>query len=34
MAMIELHNVDKWFDDFHVLKNINKQVENCNQPQT
>ncbi|WP_289510094.1 amino acid ABC transporter ATP-binding protein [Desulfovulcanus ferrireducens] len=27
MAMIELHNVNKWFGDFHVLKNINEQVE-------
>jgi len=27
MAMIELHNVDKWFGDFHVLKNINEEVE-------
>ncbi|MBT8763423.1 amino acid ABC transporter ATP-binding protein [Desulfohalobiaceae bacterium Ax17] len=25
--MIELHNVNKWFGDFHVLKNINEQVE-------
>jgi len=25
--MIEFRNVDKWFGDFHVLKNINETVE-------
>ena len=27
MAMIEFHNVHKWFGDFHVLKGINEEVE-------
>lgn len=27
MALIEMRNVNKWFGDFHVLKNINDQVE-------
>jgi spermidine/putrescine transport system ATP-binding protein len=25
--MIEIHNVHKWYGDFHVLKNINESVE-------
>jgi polar amino acid transport system ATP-binding protein len=25
--MIEIHNVNKWYGDFHVLKNINESVE-------
>jgi polar amino acid transport system ATP-binding protein len=25
--MIEIHNVNKWYGDFHVLKNINETVE-------
>ena len=27
MPMIEFRNVNKWFGDFHVLKNINETVE-------
>ncbi|MDD4648780.1 MAG: amino acid ABC transporter ATP-binding protein [Desulfoplanes sp.] len=27
MAMIEFRNVHKWYGDFHVLKNINEEVE-------
>lgn len=27
MSMIEFHNVNKWYGDFHVLKNINEAVE-------
>lgn len=27
MPMIEFRNVNKWFGDFHVLKNINESVE-------
>ncbi len=27
MAMVEFHNVHKWFGDFHVLKGINQSVE-------
>ncbi|MFW5722041.1 MAG: amino acid ABC transporter ATP-binding protein [Desulfohalobiaceae bacterium] len=27
MAMVEFHNVHKWFGDFHVLKGINQAVE-------
>jgi len=27
MPMIEIHNVNKWYGDFHVLKNINETVE-------
>ncbi|BDV00804.1 polar amino acid ABC transporter ATP-binding protein [Thermodesulfomicrobium sp. WS] len=27
MPMIEIHNVHKWYGDFHVLKNINESVE-------
>ncbi|MEJ5243200.1 MAG: amino acid ABC transporter ATP-binding protein [Desulfomicrobiaceae bacterium] len=27
MPMIEIHNVNKWYGDFHVLKNINESVE-------
>jgi polar amino acid transport system ATP-binding protein len=27
MAMIEFHNVNKWYGDFHVLKSINENVE-------
>ncbi len=27
MAMIEFHNVNKWYGDFHVLKDINEEVE-------
>ena len=27
MAMIEFRNVHKWYGDFHVLKNINEDVE-------
>lgn len=26
--IIEMNNMNKWFDDFHVLKNINFKVEN------
>lgn len=26
MPLIEFHNVNKWFGDFHVLKNINESV--------
>ena len=25
--MIELKNVNKWYDDFHVLKDINLRIE-------
>jgi len=27
MALIEMRNINKWFGNFHVLKNINDQVE-------
>ena len=27
MPMIEFRNVNKWFGDFHVLKNVNETVE-------
>ncbi len=27
MSMIEFHNVNKWYGDFHVLKDINESVE-------
>ena len=27
MAMVEFHNVHKWFGDFHVLRGINQAVE-------
>jgi polar amino acid transport system ATP-binding protein len=27
MSMIEFHNVNKWYGDFHVLKDINESVD-------
>jgi polar amino acid transport system ATP-binding protein len=27
MALVEFHSVNKWFGDFHVLKDINENVE-------
>ncbi len=29
-AMITLENVNKWYGQFHVLKNINLTVQPCN----
>ncbi len=27
MAMIEFHNVHKWYGDFHVLKDVNEEIK-------
>ena len=27
MAMIEIRNINKWYGDFHVLKNINESIQ-------